>query len=185
MLSSHSSSASRIRLRILLAVLYCGERDSTACAPALMADAVLGPAEFVPLPTPAAYAELLANVAPDEISVVKFQSPNCRSCRQPSAKLQHLTEAHPHATFYTLDLVINGKAAGRHMKAFFAENGVKEIPYVQVYRGQTLLEAGPDRSFLSNSGEERCLVTSSAVACVENEGADDATLRPLQRLRGA
>ena len=131
--------------------------------------------EFAPLATPAAYEELLARVEPADVTVIKYQSPFCRSCRKPSALLEGLAEEWPQAAFYTMDLVIDGKAAGRRMKAFFKERHVTEIPHVEVYRGNVLVRAGPDRG----EAAERCVITREAVTCVEDEGGERRPLRVL------
>ena len=146
---------------------------------AVLAAAAADPTSFSKLATPAAFADMLAHTSDDTISVVKFQSPYCRSCRQRSSHIEGLAEAHPDATFYSLDLVLDGKAAGRRMKALFKEHGVSEIPFVQLYRGGELLEAGPDRSFLESTGDERCVITAVSVSCEEEA---EEGLRPLQRL---
>ena len=107
---------------------------------------------------------MIDELAPDQISVIKYQSPFCRSCRQHSPMLDALQEQNPEAVFYTMDLRIDGKAAGNRMKKFFAERGVKEIPYVEVYRGGKLISSGTDLSF-KGKATDHCVVTPDGVKC--------------------
>lgn len=74
---------------------------------------------FSPLNTPANYTEMLANAAPDAYSVIKWQAPYCRSCKQPSSLMDQLADELPSATFYSMDLIQDGKAAGKRMLKFF------------------------------------------------------------------
>ena len=129
---------------------------------------------FTPLATPAAYESLLAEASPADVTIIKFQSPFCRSCRRPSKLLDDYEEQFgENAKFYSIDLVIDGKAAGRRMKAFFKDRDVKEIPHIEVHRGNVLIDAGPDDGLIDAS--DRCVVTPLAVSCTDTE-------RPLRRL---
>ena len=182
----HMAVHSAVLLLLLLAApgaatFACGApapRRAVRCSPPA-ADAAKSTAaasiSFSALATPNDYRELLANAAPSDVSVIKYQSPLCRSCRQPSQALDELAQEWPQASYYTLDLLIDGKAAGRRMKALFKERSVKEIPYVEVYRGSVLVEAGVARG----DSLDRCIVTPKTVSCVEEEGS---VSRPLHKL---
>ena len=185
----HMAVHSAVLLLLLLAApgaatFACGApppRRAVRCSPPA-ADAAKSTAaasiSFSALATPNDYRELLANAAPSDVSVIKYQSPFCRSCRQPSQALDDLAQEWPQASFYTLDLLIDGKAAGRRMKALFKERNVKEIPYVEVYRGSVLVEAGVMRG----QSLDRCIVTPIAVSCVEGGASSSDSMRPLHRL---
>ncbi len=68
---------------------------------------------FAPLETPAAYQELLSGASNQSISVIKFISPSCRTCRAAGPKLDAVAKRWPGASFYSLELVRNGKMAGK------------------------------------------------------------------------
>ena len=149
---------------------------STSCVAALSVGGATTPTDrtFTPLATPAAYESLLAEASPADVTIIKFQSPFCRSCRRPSKLLDDYEEQFgENAKFYSIDLVIDGKAAGRRMKAFFKDRDVKEIPHIEVHRGNVLIDAGPDDGLIDAS--DRCVVTPLAVSCTDTE-------RPLRRL---
>ena len=159
----------RLRLISVIAVV------STSCVAALSVGGATTPTArtFTPLATPAAYESLLAEASPADVTIIKFQSPFCRSCRRPSKLLDDYEQEWPEAKFYSIDLVIDGKAAGRRMKAFFKDRDVKEIPHIEVHRGNVLIDAGPDDGLIDAS--DRCVVTPLAVSCTDTE-------RPLRRL---
>lgn len=68
---------------------------------------------FAPLETPAAYEELLSGASNQSISVIKFVSASCRTCRAAEPKLDAVAKRWPGASFYSLVLVRNGKMAGK------------------------------------------------------------------------
>lgn len=131
---------------------------------------------FYPLESPANYSELLENAPIQAISVIKYQAPFCRACREPSELCQTIAATYPSATFYSVDLPMNRrKAAGKRMAAFFKERNVREMPYIEIYRGNQLLEATVERTLAAQS----CVLAPEAMAC--SELPSDAN-RPLLRL---
>ena len=67
---------------------------------------------FAPLETPAAYEELLAGARNESISVIKFASAHCRTCRAAEPKLEAFAKRWPGASFHSLVLKKDGKMAG-------------------------------------------------------------------------
>ena len=118
---------------------------------------------FIPLQTPAEYEEMLLNVDVNAISIIKYGSPYCRSCKKPSPLLESYMEAWPDATVYSMQLIRDGKAAGKRMLRFFKERQVLVMPYLEVYRGSECIKAGSDRELALES----CIVTRTAVSCAE------------------
>lgn len=68
---------------------------------------------FAPLETPAAYQELLAGASNESISVIKFVSASCRTCRAAEPKLEAFAKRWPGASFHSLVLMKNGKMPGK------------------------------------------------------------------------
>ena len=68
---------------------------------------------FAPLETPAAYEELLAGASNESISVIKFVSAHCRTCRAAEPKLEAFAKRWPGASFHSLVLKKDGKMAGK------------------------------------------------------------------------
>ena len=100
---------------------------------------------FTPLDTPAAYQELISTVANDSISVIKFVSPTCRTCRTAAPLFDRVARRWRWgANFYSLELVRKdgkGKAAGERMKRFYKSRGATDLPFVEVYVGDNLVES--------------------------------------------
>ena len=96
---------------------------------------------YTPLATPDDYAELLATASDDSISVVRFAAPWCRTCLAARPKLDAVAKRWPDASFYSFELVRNGKRAGERMNRFFKERNATELPYVEVYVGSKRVEA--------------------------------------------
>ena len=119
--------------------------------PTMMAKVKPGPPPIVSrhfnvLATPADHATLLERAAPDEISVIKYQAPWCRTCRQTAPLLdrkakKYAKDASTSLSFYSMDLVRDGKAAGERMNTFFKAKNITSMPYVEVYCGGTLVDA--------------------------------------------
>ena len=127
------------------------------------------------LPTPAAYAELLAAAGPDDVSIIRFGSPFCRTCREPSQLVDQLLDQYGStASLYSIELVQDGKAAGRRMLKLFKEREVTAIPYLEVHRGDQCIHACVDKALAA----QPCIVTPTAVSC-----GDDDQSRPLHRLQ--
>ena len=55
----------------------------------------------------------------------------------------------------------------------FKEHNVTVMPFIEVYRGDELIEAGPDHELASRA----CVFTPTSVSCSETEGY--STLRQL------
>jgi hypothetical protein len=68
---------------------------------------------FAPLETPAAYQEMLAGAGNESISVIKFVSASCRTCRAAEPKLEAFAKRWPGASFHSLVLMKNGKMPGK------------------------------------------------------------------------
>ena len=68
---------------------------------------------FAPLETPAAYQELLAGASNESISVIKYVSASCRTCRAAEPKLDAFAKRWPGASFHSLVLLKNGKMPGK------------------------------------------------------------------------
>ena len=93
------------------------------------------------LPTPAAYEELLRKASPEEVIIVRYGAPWCRSCRTIGPPLQELAaERWPQANFYELSLVRNGKAAGERMYRHYKARGVRTMPLLEVFAGSELVD---------------------------------------------
>ena len=122
--------------------------------------------EFTPLGTPANFTAMLGNASASTYSVIKWQAPYCRSCKEPSALLDRLATELPPANFYSMDLVQDGKAAGKRMLKCFKEHNVTVMPFIEVYLGDELIEAGPDHELASRG----CVFTPTSVSCDVGEG---------------
>ena len=114
-------------------------------APAVVCKVGTGPPPiksrfFQPLGSPANYTALIEGAAPDEISVIKFQAPYCRTCRATSPLLDRVAVKYPQAKYFSMDLVRNGKAAGERMNIFYKEKGIKLMPYVEIYIGSECVD---------------------------------------------
>ena len=110
-----------MRIAVLLAVVGC----SSALQISATKELATASRPVTRLPTPAAYNELLARKAgeADAVSVIRFSSPFCRACREPSPLLERL-DAPEDVSVYSVELVRDGKAAGKRMLKFFKERGV-------------------------------------------------------------
>ena len=97
--------------------------------------------EFKVLASPAEYEELLAGAAAEEVSVIKFQAPWCRTCRATAPLLDRKARKYPNASFYSIDLVRDGKAAGERMNKFFQAHNATKMPYIEVHVGGKLIDA--------------------------------------------
>ena len=97
--------------------------------------------QFTDLETPANLTAVLADAVEGEISVIKFQAPWCRTCRAMAPLLDRTAKKWPRASYYSLTLQRNGKAAGERMYKFFRSRNITQMPYVEVYLGQELLDA--------------------------------------------
>ena len=134
---------------LLLLLLALGE-SALVCVrhrpPQMMGKKVSGPPpirsrEFKVLATPAEYEELLAGAAAEEVSVIKFQAPWCRTCRATAPLLDRKARKYPNASFYSIDLVRDGKAAGERMNKFFQAHNATKMPYIEVHVGGKLIDA--------------------------------------------
>ena len=98
---------------------------------------------FMPLGSPANFTALLVakEAAGDQITVIKYQAPWCRTCRAMGPRLDRVAKAFPFAEYYSLEAVRNGKAAGERMHELFLSRNATKLPYVEVYRGAELIEA--------------------------------------------
>lgn len=135
---------------------------------------------FAPLGTPANYTEVLSSTPSDAYSVIKWQAPYCRSCKEPSPTLDRLRdELGPEASYYSMDLIRDGKAAGKRMAKFFKERNVTVMPYIEVYRGSVCIEAGPDRELAS----QPCVFTPTSISC--QEGEYSAVMKLMDRSKPA
>ena len=81
---------------------------------------------FTPLSSPSNFTTLLEGARDDQVTVVKFQAPWCRTCRAMAPKLDKIARAYPTAAYYSIESVRNGKAAGERMHKFFlSRNAVR------------------------------------------------------------
>jgi thiol-disulfide isomerase/thioredoxin len=140
---------------------------------------------FESISTPANYSALIAGAEPSDISVVRFQAPYCRSCKERSPLLDRIAENNPQAKFYSLDLVRNGKAAGERMAKLFKQRGVSAMPYVEVWLGATLVESSVEPLL---DGQHSCIFQPLSIECepaaVGDAVSGSAALpRALHRLR--
>ena len=93
------------------------------------------------LPTPSAYELVLAEAGADTVSAVRYGAPWCSSCRTMGPDLQALVAAvWPNATFYELQLVRDGKAAGERMNRHYKRRGVRTMPFIEVFVGSSLVQ---------------------------------------------
>ena len=100
---------------------------------------------FVSLTSPGNLTEALAGAASDVVTVVKYQAPWCRTCRAMAPLLDRQAKKHQELRYFSLECRRDGKAAGERMHKFFVERGAKGLPFVEVYRGDTLLEVTYNR----------------------------------------
>jgi len=96
---------------------------------------------FISLTSPSNLTAVLEAVADDEVTVVKYQAPWCRTCRAMAPVLDKQAKKYGDLNYYSLECYRNGKAAGERMHKFFVERGAKALPFVEVYRGSELIEA--------------------------------------------
>ena len=105
---------------------------------------------FTPLDGPANITALLTSAGEDTVSVVKYQAPWCRTCRALAPRLdkaldrvaRRWPDSSPAAArLYSLELVRNGRAAGERMNKYFKSRNATELPYIEVYRGDQLIDA--------------------------------------------
>lgn len=96
---------------------------------------------FSALPSPSNFTELIRRARVDQVTVVKYQAPWCRTCRAMAPRLDRIAKNYPQAAFYSLESMRNGKAAGERMHAFFVSRNATKLPYIEVYRGDELVEA--------------------------------------------
>jgi thiol-disulfide isomerase/thioredoxin len=143
---------------------------------------------FVPLSTPANYSEVLASVGPDVVSVIKFQAPYCRSCRQTSPLLDRAAKKWPSARYFSLDLIRNGKAAGERMNRFFASRNVTTMPHIEVYAGSELVSVEvvpPSRLELFSQAVGAAVIRLQEVAATRGVSRQLVLLRQLLRAGAA
>lgn len=127
---------------IALCAARASPREWHRCPPAVeMKIPPIHSLVFAKLGSPANYTTTLAEAEDDQVSVIKWQAPYCRTCRATSPLLDRAAKQFPTARFYSMDLERNGKAAGERMANFFKEKKVTSMPYVEVYLGSTLVEA--------------------------------------------
>ena len=94
------------------------------------------------IPTPGAYQQLLERALPEEVTIVRYGAPWCRSCRTIGPSLQEFVGArYPTGLVYELSLVRNGKAAGERMYRHYKARGCSSMPFFEVFKGSQLLEA--------------------------------------------
>ena len=105
---------------------------------------------FTPLDSPANITALLTSAGEDTVSVVKYQAPWCRTCRALAPRLDkaldRVARRWPNsspaaARLYSLELVRNGRAAGERMNKYFKSRNATELPFIEVYRGDQLIDA--------------------------------------------
>ena len=109
---------------------------------------------FVSLTSPGNLTEALAGAASDMVTVVKYQAPWCRTCRAMAPLLDRQAEKHQELRYFSFECRRDGKAAGERMHKFFVERGAKGLPFVEVYRGNTLLEVTKQTRRKRNEGWE-------------------------------
>ena len=81
---------------------------------------------FSPLSSPDNFTATLKSARRDQITVVKFQAPWCRTCRAMAPKLDSIAKKFPTASYYSIESIRNGKAAGERMHKFFlSHNAVR------------------------------------------------------------
>ena len=83
---------------------------------------------FSPLSSLDNFTATLKSARRNQITVVKFQAPWCRTCRAMAPKLDSIAKKFPTATYYSIESIRNGKAAGERMHKFFlSHNAVCRI----------------------------------------------------------
>ena len=82
---------------------------------------------FSPLDTPADFNSLISSVPNNSVSVIKFQAPWCRTCRASAPLLDRTAKKWPDASYYSMELVRNGKAAGERMNRFFKSKNITQV----------------------------------------------------------
>ena len=96
--------------------------------------------QFKALASPDEYESLLEKASPNDISIIKFQAPWCRTCRAAAPLLDRKAKKYPNANFFSIDLVRDGKAAGERMNRFFQSRNATKMPYIEVYCGSSLID---------------------------------------------
>ena len=69
---------------------------------------------FISLTSPSNLTAVLEAVADDEVTVVKYQAPWCRTCRAMAPVLDKQAKKYGDLNYYSLECYRNGKAAGVH-----------------------------------------------------------------------
>jgi len=106
------------------------------------------------LPTPNAYQQLLQRAYPEDVTIVRYGAPWCRSCRTIGPSLQeYAAERYPTGRFYELSLVRNGKAAGERMYRHYKSRGCTSMPFFEVFKGSELVETLDARCLDLRSGD--------------------------------
>ncbi|KAL1511643.1 hypothetical protein AB1Y20_004935 [Prymnesium parvum] len=96
---------------------------------------------FSPLSSPSHFHSIISAANPLQVSVVKFHAPHCRTCRAIAPKLDAIAASFPSAAYFSLECARDGKAEGERMHRFFVSRNATTLPYVEVYRGDQLVEA--------------------------------------------
>ena len=117
--------------------------------------------DFHPLASPDAYTKLFVDASPDDITIIKWASDGCRTCRAAQPKIRSILkrwdeEAPSAAAFYSMDLRVSSKEGSDDgMFDFFKEKGVTHLPYIELYVGSELVHSlvvPPSRAaFLRNA----------------------------------
>ena len=100
--------------------------------------------DFHPLNSPEAYEELMEDRAADEITVVKWSSDSCRTCRAAQPKIRGVLKKwdddvfrNAAASYYSVDLRSDNKDV---MFGFFKARNITHMPCIELYVGNELLQ---------------------------------------------
>lgn len=114
--------------------------------------------DFHSLTSPEGFTTLLASSKPEDVTVVKYTSDQCRTCRAAKARIRSVVKTWdaenppPRANFYSMSIRSRNDT---HMLEFFKKSGITHLPYIELYVGGELrngLVVPPSRTaFLRNA----------------------------------
>jgi len=99
---------------------------------------------FIPLRSPQAYEEVLEGVTSEQLTLIKWGSDDCRSCRAALRKINSVVTrwdaVHMRGRFFSMDLRRGGRSEARAaMFECFQRRNVTHMPYIELYVGTKLV----------------------------------------------
>ena len=87
--------------------------------------------QFEALSSPDNFGDTIQKARRNQITVVKFQAPWCRTCRAMAPKLDSVAKRYPSAKYYSIESIRNGKAAGERMHKFFMSHNAVRVEFAR------------------------------------------------------